>query len=373
LDLYDGQTGVLLFLAYLGALTGERRYTTLAESALASVRRMIDRDRSTIEAIGYAEGWGGVIYVYCHLHALWRRADLLAEADAILELLPPLIDDDDRLDLIGGSAGCIGGLISLYHCSHSPRVLEIAVRCGDHLLSRARTMDCGIAWESPVPVLQPLTGFAHGNAGIAWALGELADLTGEARFRRGEHAAISYERSLFSAEAKNWPDLRNRSGRGLEAGTDQPSFTTAWCYGAPGIGLARILSLGRLDEPATRAEIEAALETTLAGVFGDNHSLCHGDLGNLELLLQAGERLEDPRWRAEADRVAAATLASIRRDGWLCGISSGVETPGLMMGLAGIGFGLLRLAEPRRTPSVLALEPPRSSVPVAQGPARARL
>ena len=57
--------------------------------------------------------------------------------------------------------------------------------------------------------------------------------------------------------------------------------------------------------------------------------------------------------------MAAATLASIRRNGWICGVPSGVETPGLMTGLAGIGYGLLRLAEPRRTPSVLAFESPK--------------
>jgi type 2 lantibiotic biosynthesis protein LanM len=361
LDLYYGQPGVLLFLAYLGALTGEGRYTSLAESALASLRRMIDRDQSTFKAVGYASGWGGIVYTYVHLHALWGRPDLLAEADVIVERLPPLIDDDEDLDLIGGAAGCIGGLIGLHRCSPSPRLLEVAVRCGDHLLSRARTMECGIAWDSRFPTLQPLTGFAHGNAGIAWALGELADLTGEARFRTAERAAVAYERSLFSAEAKNWPDLRDHNALGLKGDTDRASFSAGWCHGAPGIGLARILSLGRLDEPATRAEIEAALETTLAQGFGENHSLCHGDLGNLETLLLAGERLGDPRWRAAADRMSAATLDSISTNGWICGVPTGVETPGLMTGLAGIGFGLLRLAEPRRTPSVLALEPPRTT------------
>ena len=191
------------------------------------------------------------------------------------------------------------------------------------------------------------------------ALGELADLTGEARFLTAERAAVAYERSLFSAEARNWPDLHDRNDLGPTGDTDQANFMCAWCHGAAGIGLARILSLGRLDESATRAEIEAALETTVARGFGDNHSLCHGDLGNLELLIQAGERLADSRWSAESGRMAAATLASIRRNGWICGVPSGVETPGLMTGLAGIGYGLLRLAEPRRTPSVLALESPK--------------
>jgi hypothetical protein len=32
----------------------------------------------------------------------------------------------------------------------------------------------------------------------------------------------------------------------------------------------------------------------------------------------------------------------------------------LMSGLAGIGYGLLRLAEPTQIPSVLVLEPPKS-------------
>jgi lantibiotic modifying enzyme len=35
------------------------------------------------------------------------------------------------------------------------------------------------------------------------------------------------------------------------------------------------------------------------------------------------------------------------------------RVPGMMTGLAGIGYGLLRLAEPERVPSVPVLEPPR--------------
>ncbi len=62
-------------------------------------------------------------------------------------------------------------------------------------------------------------------------------------------------------------------------------FMTAWCHGAPGIGLARLDCLPHLGDAATRAEIQTALATTLAEGFGMNHSLCDGDLGNLELLL----------------------------------------------------------------------------------------
>ena len=85
--------------------------------------------------------------------------------------------------------------------------------------------------------------------------------------------------------------------------------------------------------------------------------MCHGDLGNLELLLQASQVL-DHRWHTQVNRIAAIILESISRDGWLCGTPSGVESPGLMTGLAGIGYGLLRLAEPTRVPSILVLAPP---------------
>jgi hypothetical protein len=44
--------------------------------------------------------------------------------------------------------------------------------------------------------------------------------------------------------------------------------------------------------------------------------------------------------------------------GWVTGVPLGVETPGLMTGLAGIGYELLRLAAPERVPSVLLLAPP---------------
>ena len=59
-----------------------------------------------------------------------------------------------------------------------------------------------------------------------------------------------------------------------------------------------------------------------------------------------------------ANRIGAKLLESIDRHGPLCATPGGVETPGLMLGLAGIGYGLLRLAEPAAVPSVLALAPP---------------
>jgi type 2 lantibiotic biosynthesis protein LanM len=355
LDLYEGLPGITLFLAYLGALSGAGRYTELARVALATLRQQLAKSSSSRTSIGAFSGWGGVLYTYAHLAALWQEHELGAEIEAVVERLPDLIEQDESLDVISGSAGCIGSLLQLAPGEPSPRALAVAVQCGDRLLARARTMPRGLAWSTALAPEQPLTGFSHGTAGMAWALLELAARTGAARFRTAALDAIAYERGLFSPAVGNWPDLRSHV---VQANNSQPGYATLWCHGAPGIGLARLRTLRYLDDAPTRAEIATALQTTLATGFGYNHSLCHGDLGNLELLVQAGETLSESRWRPTVDRLAALILAHVQSHNWRCGTPQQTESPGLMTGLAGIGYGLLRLAAPARVPAVLVLAPP---------------
>jgi type 2 lantibiotic biosynthesis protein LanM len=355
LDLYDGVPGVMLFLAFLGAITGEERYTLLAEAALRTVRRQIEGSRSFFRSIGGFGGWAGVIYTLGQLATLWNQPALLTEAGTLVEHLPNLIDENEHFDIVHGDAGCIAGLLSFYDCASSARAVAAATLCGKRLVARAERCKQGIGWRKQESG-KPLTGFSHGAAGVAWALLKLSDVTGNSEFRGAATDAIRYERSLFSEEFQNWPDLRSLPSSVLPE-NDQRNYAVAWCNGAAGIGLARFASLPYLDDLAMRADINAALRTTLSKGFGFNHSLCHGDLGNVELLLQASQKLSDPQWGQHLSGRTAMILDSIGRNGSICGAPSTVESPGLMTGLAGIGYELLRLAEPRRVPCVLLLEP----------------
>ncbi len=358
LDLYDGLPGVALYLAYLGEVTQENRYTVLSQAALSTVRRLAKDAKPETLSIGAYSGWGGVIYCLTHLGTLWQQPDLLIEAEATVERISALIDRDEQFDIISGAAGCIASLLAFYCCVPSDRTLSAAVRCGEHLLAQAQPTQPGIGWLPKGIASKPLTGFSHGTAGMAWALLELAALTGEDRFRAAALNALEYERSLFSPAEGNWPDLRDCRASGLAAEKDSPNFSMAWCHGAPGIGLARLLCQRHLDNSYIQSEIDAALKTTLTLGFGYNHSLCHGELGNLELLLEAGLASGGPLPMCEVNRIAGVILASIDQHGWVCGNPLGVESPGLMTGLAGIGYGLLRLAQPATVPSVLTLAPP---------------
>jgi type 2 lantibiotic biosynthesis protein LanM len=361
-DLYDGLPGVGLFFAYLYAVTGQERFAELSRGAIRATQQCVRQLHSSRVPIGGFDGWGGVIYALTHVSYLLGDFTLLEQAREAVELLPPLIERDEALDIISGSAGCIASLLSLYRFASDDRILAVAQQCGERLIARSTRLQQGVAWLTPAAKTKALSGFAHGAAGMAWALMELSAVTGEERFRDLALEAIAYERSVFSTAHQNWLDLRqqqNSSSETTESGIDHCS--TAWCHGAPGIGLARLATLRHLNDAAVRKEIDTALRTTIETGFGRNHSLCHGDLGNLDFLFEAGELLT-PSLRARADQIRSCVVDQMDQKAWRCGNPLQVESPGLMTGLAGIGYGLLRLAEPSRVPSVLLLAPPRGSL-----------
>jgi type 2 lantibiotic biosynthesis protein LanM len=365
LDLYDGMPGVVLFLAYLGVVSGQQRYTNLAEAALRTVRRQIERSQKFFRSIGGFGGWAGIIYVLTQLAKLWKQPALLTEADGMIEMLLPLIRADEHFDMVHGGAGCIVGLLSFYDSTHSARALAAARDCGKRLITRAEPCQEGLGWRLKGSQDLPLTGFSHGAAGVALALLKLSHVTGDDAFRKVAIAAMRYETWMFSEVQQNWPDLRSLPSVRLSPEARRNNFMVAWCNGAAGIGLARLASLPYLDDRGMLADINAALSTTLSRGFGFNHCLCHGDLGNIELLLQASLKLSDPKWKENVSRTTAMVLDSIKRRGLMCGVPCSVESPGLMTGLAGIGYQLLRLAEPARVPSVLLLEAPSRTPPHA--------
>lgn len=357
-SLYNGTPGIVFFLSYLGALTGKMEYTTLAKLAVLTVRQQVEQLKKNLDvvALGAFEGLGSPIYLFSHLGALWNEPKFFLEAEEIAKLLQTRIEKDERFDMIAGSAGCIASLLSLYSVMPSRQTLMTAIACGNHLIDHAQPMPEGVGWTT-LPGLRPLAGFSHGAAGIAFSLFKLAEASGEERFRQTATAALAYERSLFSPERQNWADLRNLTHLHHNE-TESVGYMTAWCHGAPGIGLGRLGSLPYLDNTMIREEIEIAVKTTLATGFGWNQSLCHGDLGNLETLLISTQLLDAPQYRQQLESITAMLLDSIDEHGWVTSVPQGVETPGLMTGLAGIGHELLRLAEPISIPSVLLVAPP---------------
>jgi lantibiotic modifying enzyme len=119
--------------------------------------------------------------------------------------------------------------------------------------------------------------------------------------------------------------------------------------GAPGTALA----LARMSGSDNRKQdhyLATAIETTrIALEHGSAQSfcLCHGLAGNAEILIEIARLTSRTDLRHIATQAAEAGMHAHHESGnWPCGIRDGGNSPGLMLGLAGIGLFYLRLHDP---------------------------
>ena len=358
--LYDGIGGLALFFGWLGAATGRGEFTDLARRGAhrlrAAARAEPGHDVATVSAF-----WGrsAGLYVLAHLAALWDSNVLHDVLDVELDRLSVLIPEDTAFDVLGGAAGCAMVLLGL--AERDARCLELARRCGEHLLSHAIPQPRGVGWVGNVSS-SPLAGFSHSTAGIAWALAELSDVLGDARLASLARRAIEYERSLYVPEERDWLDrrLEPRRHRPMQRLVQRRSRRGAGT--APGPPPRRRHRGARGDRGRDRAHPAVRLR-------------CRS-----QPLPRGHGQPRDPaprRGRPRPGRLAAgrspARARGPRSGGcrrqWRCGLPRRLEVPSFMTGLAGVGYAMLRLWS-EDVPSVLKLEGARESSCGAAEPRR---
>ena len=366
-DMYSGSSGIGFFLGYLGYILNNEEYTSIAYGITQQFLNQLSQiDKSSImnasvsnyrTTIGAFSEIGGIISLLTHMGKLWNKDEYFEELVKSIEKLIPLIKQDKFLDIINGSAGLISCLYSLYKVVPSPTILKVVLECGNHLLNNFQDMNTGIGWMTTEMATQPLTGFSHGVSGISWSLLRLFEMSGEEKFLKAAKEGIKYERSVFDKKSGNWRNLKK-----LEQELDEDSNSNsmvAWCHGGAGIGLSRLLARNYFEDvDVIDDELWKISELILSSGFLANQSLCHGSLGNLDILLQICHEIKVGNLEKKARQFKNSILQSIKERGFICGIPLGVETPGLMTGIAGIGYELLRLAYPDVIPSVLTIDPP---------------
>lgn len=358
-DLYSGYTGIALYLAAFARTTGDREFRSLALRALRILRRELAQEDNVVDlmssaGLGGATGSGSIVYALVRISEFLGDDSLIEDASNLAaHVSAELIAADSSLDVVSGAAGAIFGLLALHEAIREQWVLDRAVECGQHLLrSRVQTSTGHYTWRTR-SVAKPLAGFAHGAAGIACALLRLSERTGNAPFAAAAIEGIAYERTLFDPSAGNWRDLRESRG----AYEDEAVHCTAWCHGAPGIALARLSGLAALDTADIRTEIDIALKTTQRFGAGGFDHLCCGGMGRVDVLIEASRRLNRPDLLEAAHRQAGwAVRRAQATGGYRTQSGVGMTDPGFFSGTGGIGYTLLRLANPAALPSVLMWE-----------------
>jgi type 2 lantibiotic biosynthesis protein LanM len=368
-DLYSGAAGIALFLAYFDHVARDNESRSIARTVVRQLARRLVATLDVSEAgtplppsaLGAFGPLGGAVYALSHIGALWADHNLIDLAERVVAALGEQVDADRTLDLIGGTAGFIMAASALEHVRSAPASRGLLTRAAESLIARGTETAKGLSWSTNFPASQPLTGISHGASGMALALLAAGRLTNHQPFADAAIRALRYERSCLDASRMNWPDYRILPDR---VQGEESAWMWAWCHGAPGIGLVRLDALGSHDDAEVADDLATALTSTTRVGFGSNDSLCHGDLGNLELLVRAQELGYHGEWEDALAFHSARLVARLLEGNWRCGVPGGVETPGLMTGLAGVGYGLLRLAAPEQVPSLLALESPRVTIKV---------
>ena len=343
-DLYNGTSGIALFLWRLAAVTGEAAYRRTADGAIEQAlgSAAFHQGRS----VGFYSGLTGISFA---AHCMGRHK----QAQSLLESAFHTAPGAQDIDVVSGVAGAIPALLSI----KSELALRHATQCGDHLLACATTDGEMYSWDTVgASARRHLTGYSHGASGIAHALLELYSVVHEDRFRDAAERALGYEHRWYDPARGNWPDFRSDA----QGGGNEPAYGLAWCHGAPGIGLARLRAYEILGHEDYRKQAEIALSTTAAQLAihtlsAQNLSLCHGACGNAELLIAASTVFGADHWMEQARDVGRYGIETFltTRTPWPCGVLGAGETPNLMLGVAGIGYFYLRLHDPAHVPSVL--------------------
>jgi len=340
-DLYNGTSGIGVFLAAHAAVTGHQTSGELARAGVSYLRKNLKgRDAARITrsmGVGGATGLGSIVYALTLMASYLRDDSLLADAHVAAELFTEdLIAADKQLDIIGGSAGAILCLLRLYRDGRSDAVLRTAIRCGEHLIAQSRLGQTGRrSWVGQGSGQRALNGMSHGAAGFAFALMSLSAASRREEFAQAAVECIEFENSTFDAERGNWPDLR-----GTEA-----SWPCQWCHGATGIGLARIATARQSGMKASDIvrDVQFAVHGARSARPAAVDTLCCGTLGSIEFFCEAAgilgrSDLHDLALQRFTDVLATATSAGDYR--WNSGNAQ--FNLGLFRGCSGVGYTALR-------------------------------
>ena len=354
-DLYGGTSGIALFLAQVERF---RPDPLLRDTARGAIEHALHGANG---AIGFYQGAAGIAFAAARVGQLLDDEELAERGLALLETIE--IGDEAPLDVLTGAAGTIGPMLALPAQYKRDWMLDRAFAAGDLVVRRARANGNAVSWRV-LPeewTTADLTGYSHGAAGFALALFELTHATGEQRFAAAAEGALLYERAAFSQQQQNWPDFRRAAPNVPQ---QQPSYSLGWCHGAPGIGLSRLRLYKLTGRPDVWEEATAALRGTYTPLStlapSSMFALCHGAAGNAELFLDAGEVLGDAGYTAIAEAIGRLGIERFHtpRRPWPSGLTTGGQTPGLFLGLAGIGYFYLRLYDSASVPSLLVVGPP---------------
>ena len=356
---YQGLAGIALYLSTLYKYTFDEKFKKLSIGSLNNIIELSDRGLK--KRIGFYDGIIGTAYALIKCGIILEKEEYCNKGTELLDQLFSRYIFDGEYDVIGGAAGSIPFLIKLYTIRNENKFLDWALQLGDNLVENAQFMPFGWSWAGKEYNIGNLCGFGHGAAGIGHALLELYNITNSDYYLFAAEQSFNYERNFFNKNLSNWADLRQNElskyiytnrvdefKRKLNLEGIKPAkhgYMSAWCHGAPGIGLSRLRAYEITDKTVYKNELLNAITNSIESLEKQqNYSLCHGIFGICETLYETGFVLSDSTLiNLCYQKADEGILKFDEKCNWPGGILNHLNDSSFMLGDAGIGYFLLRL------------------------------
>ena len=367
-SIYWGVTGIVYFLISLYEATTDTKYLAAAQKGM----KWVEWDSNIHETDNYSlpHGKMGIAFTFLKLYTTTKDDTSLKKclhyAKACQKSLIQSLDLNEYGD---GISSTLLGFVHIYTVSQEKFLLENINAFTDKLIQNARFAKKGIYWDSNPRGIRPLCGVSHGASGIGFVFLELGHYFKNPAFYYLAKQSFLYEHSFYDKKEKNWPDFRlgivetgweNIKNAYLDGNTKaftEHRFLCSWCHGAGGIGLTRVRAFELLQMKSYYKDIIHAKEC-IERRSHDAYTLCHGNGGNADIYLEEYLLSHDKKNLVKAQRIADQALAQKKELGiYISGIKGDLtknrEDLSLFNGIAGIGYFMLRMSDPKAFPSIL--------------------
>ncbi len=291
-DFQNGTSGIAFFLAHLYSATGENLFRMTAESAMRHAFSRLD-DVDPGKHLSFQTGLVGIAYA---LLALARTCEIEKFNSIAFFILEEICEDDSQLETAEVDSEAISALLGIYRDHPKDFILQTALALGEKVIKS----------EAASPT----------------ALLDLFQRTGNERFRHKaeEQLAGDIAGNLCAADVLKDHCYVEQARSGLDD------------------------LIHNLDNSFFSPQLDFSLGAGLAA--------------QADVLIEARRVLNDVSYFSAAVRIAKFGMDRYRKDNlpWPCASPEKAETPGLMNGLAGIGYMYLRVFDSVRSPSLRFLD-----------------
>lgn len=341
-DFYEGVSGIAMFFAALHhAAPSEARkqhvYETLNPLLNAIHTHSLGYHRPGKSF--FLNGMAGIALGLMRCGMLMKDQTLVQEALEIASNAS-LSKDTSNNCVLDGVAGGLMVLIELYHWSKSPLLLEKITQWSDYLLSQRVINSHGLRSWHTINQKWCHTGYAYGAAGIAHALIESWHITHNDAYLEAALEGLKWEDTYWNNEQENWWDLYDANNPSTDI--------LGWCRGFSGsIGARHHIEkhLTTINWPASKERLMHKLLTQHNFNCDD---CCCGFGGLLDICWSiAHSSQRDPTFFDATQLKASEWVQTMNQRGkWQLKHNAVISTLGLLHGITGIGYLLLRFIDP---------------------------